>query len=144
MTSHEHVRLRGDQGSVTTELVMITPIALVLLCLIALTGRTATARGKVDGVARDAARAASFQRDPASAEEAARVAATDAVGAAGVQCASSAVTADVGSFGPGGQVAVTVTCDINLSDLGLIGLSGTRAITARAVEPIDLYRGTNP
>ncbi len=135
---------RGDDGSVTTELVMITPVAIVLLCLVALAGRTTMANGRVEGAARDAARSASFERDAASAQLAAQRSATDALNAATVHCASTDVTADVSSFTAGGQIEVTVTCDINLSDLGLIGLSGTRAITATSVEPIDVYRGTNP
>ena len=56
--------------------------------------------------------------------------------------ASVSVDADVSSYGPGGQVAVTVTCDIKLSDLGLLGLSGTKAVSARAVEVIDQYKAT--
>ena len=133
---------RGDAGSITTELAIVTPIAIALLCLVALVGRTTVARGHVDGAARDAARAASFARDPATAQRDAQTAATNSLTAAGVHCASIQISADVASFGPGGQVTVQVTCDIDLSDLGLIGLGGTHAITATAVEPIDLYRAT--
>lgn len=136
-------RLHGDNGSVTAELVIITPVAIALLCLVALVGRTTAARGQVDGAARDAARAASFARDPATAELAAQQSADAALGSTGVRCVRTDVMADVGSFGPGGQVTVSVTCDIELSDLGLIGLSGTRTIAASAVEPIDLYRASS-
>ena len=132
--------LQGDDGSVTTELVIITPVAIALLCLVALVGRTTSARGQVEGAARDAARAASFARDPGTAELAAQQSAGAALSTTGVRCARTDVIADVGTFGPGGQVTVTVTCDIELSDLGLIGLSETRAISAVAVEPIDFYR----
>jgi len=138
-----HRRLRGDDGSVTAELVIITPVAIALLCLVALVGRTTAARGQVDGAARDAARAASLARDPGSAELAAQQSADDTLPTSGVRCARTAVIADVGSFGPGGQVTVNVTCDIELSDLGLIGVSGTRTISATAVEPIDLYRASS-
>jgi hypothetical protein len=133
---------RGDAGSITTELAIVTPIAIALLCLVALVGRTTVARGHVDGAARDAARAASFARNPTVAQTDAQTAAATSHDTAGVRCAATHVTADVASFGPGGQVTVTVTCDISLSDLGLIGVAGTRAITATAVEPIDLYRAT--
>ena len=51
-------RRRCDDGSVTTELVIVTPIAIALLCLVALVGRTATAREQVDEASRDAARSA--------------------------------------------------------------------------------------
>ena len=136
-------RLRGDEGSVTAELVIITPVAIALLCLVALVGRTTAAHSQVDGAARDAARAASFARNPAAAELAAQQSADTTLTTAGVRCARTEVIADVGSFGPGGRVTVTVTCHIALSDLGLIGLSGTRAILSSSVEPIDLYRAAS-
>ena len=135
-------RLRGDEGSVTAELVIITPVAIALLCLIALVGRSTTARAQVEGAARDAARVASFARDPRSAALAAQESADVTLSTTSVRCARSQVTADVSSFGPGGQVKVSVTCDIELSDLGLIGMSGTRTLAATSVEPIDLYRST--
>lgn len=136
-------RPQGDRGSVTVELVVVAPVAVALLCLVALVGRTTGARGQVDGAARDAARAASIARNPAAAERAARQSADGSLSASGVRCARTDVSADVGSFGPGGQVTVRVSCDIELSDLGLIGLSGTRTIETSAVEPIDLYRASS-
>ena len=60
---NEHRRFGGDRGSVSTEMVIVAPIALALLCLVALVGRTASAREAVDSAARDAARAASFERN---------------------------------------------------------------------------------
>lgn len=134
-------RMRGDRGAGTAELVVITPVALVLLCLVALVGRTTEARGMVDGAARDAARAASFERDADSARTAAETSAARFLNGSGIRCVDSHVDADVTSFAAGGQVSVEVSCEVNLSDLGLIGLSGTRSISARSVEPIDVYRG---
>ena len=60
--------LLGDRGSITAELVIVTPVALALLCLVALVGRTTDARSQVDEAARDAARAASIARDPSDAQ----------------------------------------------------------------------------
>ena len=134
-------RLRGDEGSVTTEVVIITPIAIMLLCLVALVGRTATAREQVDEAARDAARSASLERDPSAAWWAAQDSATTSLTAGGFRCASTSVVVDTSAFQPGGQVAVTVRCDIPLSDLGLLGLSGTRTVESRSVSVVDQYRG---
>lgn len=134
-------RLRGDQGSVTTEVVIVTPIAIMLLCLVALVGRTATAREQVDEAARDAARSASLERDPSAAWWAAKDSATTSLTAGGFGCASTSVDVDTSAFQPGGQVAVTVRCDIPLSDLGLLGLSGTRTVESRSVSVVDEYRG---
>lgn len=135
-------RLRGDIGSVSTEMVIVAPIAIMLLCFVTLVGRTSSARDTVNSAARDAARAASLERNPINATAAATQSANTALASTSTRCASVSVDADVSSYGPGGQVAVTVTCDIKLSDLGLLGLSGTKAVSARAVEVIDQYKAT--
>ena len=134
-------RRHGENGSITTEIVIITPIAIVLLCLVAFVGRTATAREQVDEAARDAARSASLERDTETAWSAAHDAATASLTGGGFSCASTRVDVDTSQFQPGGQVAVTVRCDIPLSDLGLLGLSGSRAVESRSVSVVDQYRG---
>lgn len=136
-------RCRSDRGSVATEMVIVTPIALALLCLVALVGRTSSARDTVNNAARTAARSASFERNPAAATAAATQAANDSLNANGFHCAGQTVTADVSSYGPGGQVAVTVTCQVKLSDLGLLGLGGTKDVSATAVEVIDRYKAVS-
>ena len=135
-------RLHGDDGSVTTELVIITPIAIALLCLVALVGRTSTAHEQVNEAARDAARSASFERDAGSAEDAAQMTAATSLDSGGFHCATKTVSVDTTAFYPGGQVAVTVQCEVSLSDLGLIALSGTRNVTSSAVSVVDLYKGS--
>jgi len=134
-------RLTGDVGSVTTETVIVTPIAVVLLCLIAFVGRTASARGQVDDAARDAARAASLEREAGSALAAAQMTAATSLASNGATCAATDVVVDTAAFTPGGRVAVTVRCDIALSDLGLLGVSGTRTVTSTRVSVVDQYRG---
>jgi Flp pilus assembly protein TadG len=133
----------SDAGSVSTELVIITPVAIALLCLIAFVGRTATAREQVDEAARDAARSASLQRDIPSARDAAATAAATALRDGGFTCRSTTTGIDTTAFKPGGQVTVTVRCDIALNDLGLLGLPGTRTVEADAVSVIDQYRATS-
>jgi Flp pilus assembly protein TadG len=135
-------RLRGDAGSVTVEVVIVTPVAIALICLVALVGRTGTAREQVDEAARDAARSASLERDPWSAQWAAESAAATSLTGGGFNCASSQVDVDTTAFYPGGQVTVTVRCDIPLSDLGLIGLSGTKTVQSTSVSVVDVYRGS--
>lgn len=134
-------RARRDRGSITVEVVIVTPVAILLLCLVAFVGRTASAREQVNESARDAARAASFERDPLAAEAAAHDAAASSLTASDTRCARTDVQVDVTSFGPDGQVAVSVTCEIPLSDLGLLGITGTREVTARSVSVLDTYRG---
>jgi len=136
-------RCCGDRGSVSTEVVIVTPIALALLCLVALVGRTSTARDTVNRSARDAARSASFERSASAASAAADDSATASLDASGFECAGQIVTTDLSSYGPGGQVSVTVTCEVKLSDLGLLGLSGTKRVAATSVEIIDTYKASS-
>ena len=58
-------RLRRDEsGSVTAELVLLTPLLILLLLFVVALGRLAGARLEVDGAAAQAARAASIAREP--------------------------------------------------------------------------------
>jgi Flp pilus assembly protein TadG len=133
-------RVQSDRGSVTTEIVIIVPVAIALLCLIALVGRTSTTRQTLDGAARDAARAASVQRDPASAQQAALDTANTVLTQSGLRCTSRTVEVDTSQFRAGGQVTAQVACEVSLSDLAMLGLPGSRRLTATATSVIDTYR----
>jgi Flp pilus assembly protein TadG len=133
---------RSDRGSVTTEVVLIVPIAIALLCLIALVGRTTTTRQTIEGAARDAARAATLQRNATAARAAATDAATTALDQSGLRCASQSIELDLTQFEPGGQVTAQVTCDVNLSDLGPLAVPASRTFEARSTSVIDTYRAT--
>ena len=131
-----------DRGSVTTEMVLVVPIAIALLCLVALVGRTTTTRQILDGAARDASRAASQQRDPTSARRAALDSATSTITQSGLRCASTRIELDTDRFAPGGQVTAHVACEVNLRDLGLLALPGSRRVAANATSVLDTYRAT--
>ena len=129
-----------QRGAASTELVLLTPVFVVLLLLLAFTGRLAAARSDVVNAARDAARAASIERTPGAAVIAAERAAGEALQDTGVQCDDLRIDVDVADFAPGGSVAVEVRCAIPLRDLGLLGISGTRTASATSVEVIDRFR----
>lgn len=133
--------MRADEGAITTEVVLLTPVLLLLLAFVVVTGRIGEASSTVGHAAQQGARAASLRADPdvaaAHAEEAVRA----NLDASGVACADLAVTVDVTRFRRGGDVAVTVACQASLGDVAFAGLPGSRAITATAVEVIDTYRG---
>ena len=61
-----------------------------------------------------------------------------------VNCTSTNITVNAAAFnasiGDTAQVNVTVTCTVNLSDLSIPGVPGTRTITATASSPVDAYR----
>jgi Flp pilus assembly protein TadG len=141
MTSRALHRVRTEEsGSVATELVLLTPLLLLMLVFVVALGRTVSARMEVDGAAVQAARAASIARDPATATAMAQQAATTALGSDHVTCANLTVTTDTADFEPGGQVAVTVTCTVDLADLVGLKLPASQSISSTSTSVIDVYR----
>jgi Flp pilus assembly protein TadG len=141
--SNKAGRLRRDEtGSVTAELVLLTPLLILLLLFVVALGRLSGARLDVDGAAAQAARAASIARDPATATAIAQQTATAALGSDDVTCAQLSVDTDTTQFTPGGSVAVTVTCSVSLSDLSGLRIPASESISSRFVAVIDQYRST--
>ena len=134
---------RNEHGSATAELVILTPLLILLLLFVVSLGRLAGARADVDGAAAQAARAASIARSPAVAEASAQQTASSALGSQHITCAHLDVSVDTTDFVPGGSVAVTVSCAVNLSDLTGLHLPVTETVANRFVEPIDTYRSTD-
>ena len=133
-------RLRRDEtGSVAAELVLLTPLLILLLLFVVALGRLSGARLEVDGAAAQAARAASIARDPATAVAMATQTAA-ALGSDHVTCAQLTVSTNTAQFAPGGSVAVTVTCTVALSDLTGLRLPASESVSSRAVAVIDTFR----
>jgi len=133
----------GERGTaVVIELIILAPLFMVLVCLVLLFGRMLNAKSAVDGAARDGVRAASLARSPQAAVAAANAAvAGDLAGPQRTRCASWTAQADTTRFAPGGQVVVTVTCQVHLADLALLKVPGSKTITASYPAPVDRYRG---
>jgi Flp pilus assembly protein TadG len=134
--------VRPDAGSTSVELVLVAPVFLAALFLVVGLGRIVEAEGRVQGAARDAARAASIARSASVATDAAREAATVNLEGQGVSCASYEVAVDTADFRPGGRVRVSVMCTADLSGLGLAGLPGSKTLRAMSTVPLEQYRGT--
>jgi Flp pilus assembly protein TadG len=134
-----------ERGSLALELVVLTPVLVLTLWLVgALSLRAMVAHAQVDSAARDAARAASIARSPATAQQAADATAASSLQQAQRSCQAIRVVTDTTHFQPGGTVQVTVTCTIRLHDLGLPLLPGDRTTSASYRAPIDLHRGLQP
>jgi Flp pilus assembly protein TadG len=133
-----------ERGSATVELVLVTPLLLALALFAVLAGRLTEARAEVDGAARDAARAASIARDPAAARAAAHASATATLAERRLTCRALQVRTDTGAFRAGGHVAVQLACIVDLGDLSLLRVPGTRTIQTRFVAPLDTFRETHP
>lgn len=134
---------RDERGSVTVELVLVTPLLILLLLFVVALGRLASARIDVNGAAAEAARAASIARDPATASAMAQQTASSALSGNGT-CTSFNVATDTAAFAPGGEVAVTVTCTVDLADLSGLRLPGSTTISERSVSVVDTYREATP
>ena len=134
---------RDESGSVATELVLLTPLLILMLLFVVSLGRTVSARLEVDGAAAQAARAASIARSPATATAAAEQTASSALSSQHVTCAHLEVSVDTADFVPGGSVAVTVSCAVDLSTLTGLHLPVTETLSNRFVEPIDAYRSVS-
>lgn len=133
------MRTRQD-GSVTLEMVFVGPALIVLLLFVATGGRILTAKGEVQGAARDAARAASLSRNSAQGD--ADAAARQTLNNAGLKCSPIGVSlTPSGGAPPGSPVSATVSCDVKISDLGLPGFPGTKTLKVTVVAPVDSYVG---
>jgi len=143
-------RPRGQRGSMSVELAIVAPGLILLLLLVAAAGRVVEAQGHLDGAARDAARAASIAPSPVQAGQAALQAAQADLGSTS-WCAAGAVRTAVTGYPAGGQlaqpgddVAVTVTCAVNMSPFSLLGFRPTKVFTGRAVAPLDVFTCRGP
>ncbi|GAA3076759.1 TadE/TadG family type IV pilus assembly protein [Streptomyces glomeratus] len=137
-------RLRSDEGSAAIEAALVLPALIMFLCLAIAGGRIVTSGAKIDSAAEDAAREASIHRTAAAAQSAAQSAAAQSLNDQGITCASTSVNINTGGLsvpvGQIGTVTVTVTCTVNLSDLLLPGVPGTKTLTSTATSVVDQYR----
>ncbi|WP_439381565.1 TadE/TadG family type IV pilus assembly protein [Amycolatopsis lexingtonensis] len=124
----------------TAEAVLIAPVLVMLLVFVAVVvHRGVDARLRLDDAAHQAARAASLQRIPAAAATAAEATATSALAHAGLVCRNTAVSTTTSSS-PGSTVAVSVRCTVDFGQALVLGVPGTRMLSATASEVIDTYR----
>ncbi|MFG1698290.1 TadE/TadG family type IV pilus assembly protein [Nonomuraea sp. NPDC049309] len=124
----------AERGSMAVETVMLAPVFLLFLMFLAGAGVLVEAQGRVNGAARDAARAASVQRTFDDAESAAEAI---LAGVLGDRCRSSAVSLDGSQWEQGGHVQAEVTCEL---DLAFLGFGGTKRLTGTAVVPLEQFR----
>ncbi|MEW6474369.1 MAG: TadE/TadG family type IV pilus assembly protein [Actinomycetota bacterium] len=123
----------------TLEVALIIPVFIGLVMFIAGAATLVGARSAVDDAAWEAARAASLARSGTAADAAARAAVERRLAGQRWSCLAERVDVDVSRFTPGGDVAVTIACDVRLRDAGLF-LPGAAQVAARAVAPLDRYK----
>jgi Flp pilus assembly protein TadG len=134
-------RWRDERGTAAVELVLLTPLALVILAFVVIAGRLSTTTADVAAASRDAARAASLRQTYGEAIVAATATAQASLHAQDVTCRDLNVSGgDAASFVPGGEITITVTCDVNLGDVALPGIPGHRGVASTSTEVIDRFR----
>ncbi|HRE03617.1 MAG TPA: TadE/TadG family type IV pilus assembly protein, partial [Ilumatobacteraceae bacterium] len=138
------VRPVRDRGSVAVEMVLLTPVLVVMMVFVVFLGRAGGASQQVRHAADAAARAASMV-SPARMQAAAHATATADLSANGVNCASTSVSVSLTAGAESGQVAVssvtvTVHCTTDSQGLGLLRV-GARTLTAMSTELVDEHRG---
>lgn len=155
------MNVRSERGSTSLELILLAPVLLSIMMLIAAFGRHANGQAYVDQAARDAARSATANRDSASAKEAVQATIDAALATAPTKCRDTEdheVESSSGTFeasnpyfvDPVGDVVgqvvitVTVTCDVDVSDLALIGFGQTITLTSKFSSPMPASFGTYP
>jgi hypothetical protein len=133
-------RCRGDVGTAAVEAgLAVTGVLLVGFFVIGALRIVGTS-GDVDAAARSAARAAAATYDTASASAAASNVAGTELADRGVACRNLSVALG-GTLEPGGVVTVAVTCTVSLGDVIVAGFPGSRTLTGRGVEEVDVIRG---
>ncbi|MDF5759052.1 TadE/TadG family type IV pilus assembly protein [Spongiactinospora sp. TRM90649] len=132
-----------ERGSMALEAAIIAPALAALLLMIIGLGRITLANGAIDAAARDAARQASIARDSAGARSAALASAHAALAREGLSCSPS-VTVDTAGFsapvGTRADVVAHVSCQVDLSDITLPGVPGSKRLTSSFTSPIDPFR----
>jgi len=133
-------RRRGDRGSLTVELVVLTPVVLVVVLTSLVFGRIVEARQQVVEAARAGAEAAAVLPTVGTAQWVGSINAVINLIGRTHTCAHASITVDTSHFVPGGSVTAHVSCLVLLSDVGVPGLPGSTTVTASATAPLDPYR----
>ena len=135
---------RPERGSAALEAAIGVPAFMLFVALIVLAGRVAITTQAVDSAASASARTASIARTAGDANATARTAAASSLTDQNLRCVSTTVTLDTTGFsaplGTPATVTATVRCVVNLTDLALPGVPGTRTVTATATSPVDTFR----
>lgn len=135
---------RPERGSAALEAAIGVPAFMLFVALIVLAGRVAITTQAVDSAATASARTASIARTAGDANATARTAAASSLTDQNLRCVSTTVTLDTTGFsaplGTPATVTATVRCVVNLTDLALPGVPGTKTVTATATSPVDTFR----
>ena len=132
----------------SVELAIVAPGLVLLLLLLAAGARVVEVQGRIDGAARDAARAASLAGTQTQADTVALQAAQADLGP--TSWCTGPVSAPVyhfpgsGTLAPGQAVTVTVGCKVKMTPFTILGFQATPAFSGSAVAPLDAFTCRGP
>lgn len=135
----------NEEGNVALEAVILAPVLLLVMLLLIACGRVALAQQAVVGAADAAARDASLQTNSTTARNTAVQSANAALTQNGLSCITTKVDVNAGGLNTpvgttGAYITANISCTVNLSDITLPGLPGSKTLTANARSVIDPYR----
>jgi Flp pilus assembly protein TadG len=129
-----------DVGSAGIETVFAVTGLLLVLFFVVGGMRVVNSNGDVSAAARAGARAAATARTSGQANSDAVAVVTNMLAGRGVACTGGPSVSVNGAGVPGNAVTVTVTCNVSLSDVVIVGFPGSRNVTVSAVEYVDTAR----
>ena len=133
-------RAPHERGSASAELVICTPVIVLLAVLGLAVGRLVLQQSQVVDVARAAAEAASVWPSAPQAGYAALLTTSYELVHDDLHCISPVVSVDTADLAPGGHVSVSITCTVRLSSTAVPGLPGSVTLRGSAVAPVEQYR----
>lgn len=128
----------SQRGSVTVELVLLTPLLMILVLFGIYAGRASESLIQVRNAADQAARAAS-KGSRSQMQSTAMQIAERALNISGTSCSKTNIETTIISQGQDLAVLVKVSCEIKSQDLSLLG-TRPRVVSASSVEVIDRWR----
>ncbi len=128
----------SQRGSVTVELVLLTPLLMILVLFGIYAGRASESLIQVRNAADQAARAAS-KGSRSQIQSTAMQIAERALNISGTSCSKTNIETTVISQGQDLAVLVKVSCEIKSQDLSLLG-TRPRVVSASSVEVMDRWR----
>ena len=134
------MRRRDEQGSLAVEMVVLTPVLLVVALVTLVFGRVSEARQQVVEASRAGAEAAAVLPTVGTAQWVGAINAVINLIGRTHTCAHVAISTDTSHFAAGGSVTVHVACQVLLADLGFPGVPGSTVVHASATAPLDPYR----
>lgn len=133
----------SDAGYAALELVVLTPIMLLLLMFVVGAARLTHAQDVVQQAASTAARTATLDNDATTAKSDGTQAGDEVLSGLCTNTSPNPVTVDTSEFHPGGQVTVSVRCTLDMSDLSVPPLGALpfhKTVHATATSPLEQFR----